>query len=133
LIPPFPGSNPGAPAAHVDNVCHALEHRERSWRRSLFRHDGADSTLKEVISGLLQTRGIEPPRASAPLPVAWVMASVMEWIWRNFSRQGEPPMTRQMLRLIGEPFTLDIGKARRELGYQPVISRELGLKAMQAT
>jgi nucleoside-diphosphate-sugar epimerase len=60
------------------------------------------------------------------------MASVMEWIWRTFSRQGEPPMTRQMLRLIGAPFTLDIGKAQRELGYRPVVSRESGLMAMQA-
>jgi hypothetical protein len=42
-------------------------------------------------------------------------------------------MTRQMLRLIGEPFTLDIGKAQRELGYRPVMSREQGLKAMQGS
>lgn len=81
---------------------------------------------------MLQTRGIEPPRASAPLPVAWVMATMMEWIWRTFSRPGEPPMTRQMLRLIGESFTVDIGKAQRELGYRPVITREQGLTAMQA-
>lgn len=41
-------------------------------------------------------------------------------------------MTRQMLRLIGEPFTVNIGKAQRELGYRPVVSREQGLLAMQA-
>ena len=42
-------------------------------------------------------------------------------------------MTRQRLRLIGAPFTLDIGKAQRELGYRPVVTREQGLLAMQAT
>ena len=89
-----------------------------------FISDESDSTLKVVISGLLRTRAVDPPRASAPLPVAWAMATVMEWIWRTFSRQGEPPITRQMLRLIGTPFTLDIGKAQRELGYRPVVSRE---------
>jgi nucleoside-diphosphate-sugar epimerase len=41
-------------------------------------------------------------------------------------------MTRQMLRLMGAAFTLDIGKAQRELGYRPVVSRESGLMAMQA-
>jgi nucleoside-diphosphate-sugar epimerase len=79
---------------------------------------------------LLKTRGIESPHASAPLPVAWVMASVMEWMWRTFSRKGEPPITRQMLRLIGKPFTLDISKAQRELGYRPVVSWGQGIKAM---
>lgn len=120
--------------AHVDNVCHALELAVAKGRggEAYFVSDGADSTLKEVISGLLHTRSIDPPRTSAPLPMAWVMASVMEWIWRTFSRRGEPPITRQMLRLIGAPFTVDIGKAQRELGYRPVISREQGLKAMTA-
>lgn len=118
--------------AHVDNVCHALELAITKGRggEAYFVSDDSDSTLKEVISGLLRTRGIEPPRASAPLPVAWLMATAMEWIWRTFSRQGEPPLTRQMLRLIGAPFTLDIGKARRELGYRPVVTREQGLRAM---
>lgn len=121
--------------AHVDNVCHALELAVEKGRggEAYFVSDGTDTTLKGLISALLRTRGIEPPRASAPLPVAWVMASVMEWVWRTFSRQGEPPITRQMLRLIGEPFTLDIGKAQRELGYQPEVSPEQGLRAMQPT
>jgi len=121
--------------AHVDNVCHALELAMEKGRggQAYFVSDGADSTLKQVISGLLETRGIDSPRASVPLPVAWAMASGMEWMWRTFSRKGEPPITRQMLRLIGQPFTVDIGKAKRELGYRPVVSREQGLKAMHAT
>lgn len=118
--------------AHVDNVCHALELAMEKGRggEAYFVSDDADSTLKEVISGLLKTRGIDPPRASAPLPLAWLMATAMEWIWRTFSRQGEPPLTRQMLRLIGAPFTLDITKAQRELGYRPVMTREQGLSGM---
>jgi nucleoside-diphosphate-sugar epimerase len=118
--------------AHVDNVCHAVELAIEKGHggEAYFVSDGVDSTLKQVISGLLETRGIESPQASAPLTVAWVMASVMEWMWRTFSRQGEPPITRQMLRLIGKPFTLDISKAQRELSYRPVVSWEQGIKAM---
>jgi nucleoside-diphosphate-sugar epimerase len=118
--------------AHVDNVCHALALAIGKGRggEAYFVSDGEDSTLKEVISGLLHTRGVPPPSAAVPLPVAWLMANVMEWAWRAFSRRGEPPITRQMLRLIGAPFTLDIGKAQRELGYQPVVSRAQGLRAM---
>lgn len=119
--------------AHVDNVCHALALAVDQGRggEAYFVSDDADSTLKEFLSALLRTRAIEPPRASVPLPMAWAMASAMEWAWRVFSRQGEPPITRQMLRLIGMPFTVDIAKAQRELGYRTVVSRAQGLEAMQ--
>jgi nucleoside-diphosphate-sugar epimerase len=118
---------------HVNNVCHALELAVEKGRSGevYFVSDDADSTLKAFLSALLQTRGIEPPRTKVPLPMAWTMASVMEWVWRTFSRKGAPPITRQMLRLIGMPFTVDIGKAQRELGYRPVISMEQGFKAMR--
>lgn len=120
--------------AHVDNVCHAaaLALERGTGGEAYFVSDGRDGTLKEVISALLRTRGVEPPRASAPLAMAWTMARVMEWAWRRFDRAGEPPITRQMLRLIGAPFTVDTAKAERELGYRPVVSWEQGLSAMRA-
>jgi nucleoside-diphosphate-sugar epimerase len=67
------GGSQAMSTAHVDNVCHALELAVEKGRggEAYFISDGADSTLKEVISAFLQTRAIEPPRASAPLPVAW--------------------------------------------------------------
>lgn len=127
------GSQPMS-TAHVENVCHALELAIQKGRggEAYFVSDDADSTLREVISGLLKTRGIEPPQASAPLPIAWFIATAMEWIWKTFSRKGEPPLTRQMLRLIGEPFTLDITKAQQELGYRPVMTWAQGLRAMES-
>ncbi|UUX97701.1 NAD(P)-dependent oxidoreductase [Aquabacterium sp. J223] len=119
--------------AHVDNVCHATGLALERGRpgETYFVSDGRDGTLREVFSALLATRGIAPPKRSAPLPVAWTLARAMEWVWRTFGRAGEPPITRQMLRLIGQPFTLDITKAERELGYRPVVSWEQGLAAMR--
>jgi nucleoside-diphosphate-sugar epimerase len=119
--------------AHVDNVCHAVELAIAKGHggEAYFVSDGLNGTFKQVISDLLQTRGVSPPTASAPLPLAWAMATVMEWVWRSFSRPGEPPITRQMLRLIGQPFTVDIGKARRELGYTPQVSWAQGIAAMR--
>lgn len=120
--------------AHVDNVCHAvaLALTRGPGGEAYFVSDGRDTTLRAMISALLQTRAVEAPAASAPLPVAWTMARVLEWVWRRFRRPGEPPITRQMLRLIGQDFTVDITKARRDLGYSPVVSWEQGLAAMQA-
>lgn len=120
--------------SHVDDVCHAaaLALTRGQGGEAYFVSDGRDATLREVVSALLQTRAVEPPEASAPLPVAWMLARVMEGVWRSFRRPGEPPITRQMLRLIGQDFTVDISKARRDLGYGPVVSWEQGLAAMKA-
>jgi nucleoside-diphosphate-sugar epimerase len=84
------------------------------------------------MTALLATRNVAPPKASVPLGVAWWMARCMEAVWRVFRFGGEPPITRQMLRMIGMPFTLNISRARRELGYQPIVSWQSGLAAMQA-
>jgi nucleoside-diphosphate-sugar epimerase len=35
-----------------------------------------------------------------------------------------------MLRMIGMPFTVNIARARRELGYQPIVTWQSGIAAM---
>jgi nucleoside-diphosphate-sugar epimerase len=59
------------------------------------------------------------------------MATLMESAWRLLGRQTEPPLTRQMLRVMGMPFTLNVAKARIELGYRPLKSWEQGLSEMR--
>lgn len=130
----WPGDgNQAMSTVHVDNVCHAaaLALNAGTGGQAYFISDGRDSVLRQVITGLLATQDIEPPRASVPLPVAWFFAGILERAWSLFSLPGEPPITRQMLRLIGQPFTLDISKAERELGYRPIVSWDNGLADMQ--
>ena len=47
--------------------------------------------------------------------------------------KGEPPLTRFALWAASQECTLDDSKARAELGYRPVISRDEGLAAMAAS
>ena len=65
--------------------------------------------------------------------MAWMLAGVMGFFWNLFNLKGEPPVTRQMLRLIGKPFTVNISKARRELGYAPRVSWKQGVAEMQSS
>jgi nucleoside-diphosphate-sugar epimerase len=117
---------------HVDNVCRAaiLAAERGTGGSSYFVSDGADGTLRAVITALLATRNIVPPKASVPFGVGWWMARCMEAVWRIFRIGGEPPITRQMLRMIGMPFTVNIARARRELGYQPIVTWQSGIAAM---
>jgi nucleoside-diphosphate-sugar epimerase len=59
------------------------------------------------------------------------MATVMEGVWRLFRLRSKPSVTRQTLRMIGQDFTLDISKARRELGYVPVIDWAEGISRLR--
>jgi hypothetical protein len=47
--------------------------------------------------------------------------------------KGEPPITGQMLQLIGSDFTLDISRARTDLNYVPVLTPEDGFRGMAQT
>jgi nucleoside-diphosphate-sugar epimerase len=112
--------------AHALNVCHVaiLAAERATGGRAYFVSDGQERTLREVISTLLDTRGVDAGTRSAPLRVAWFMATGMEAVWKTLGLSGEPPLTRQMLRLVGWDFTISDRRAREELGYAPVISWE---------
>lgn len=118
--------------AHVDNVVEALLLAARHGRggQAYFVSDGDDIVFEQMVTDLLATRGLPPIKRSVPFAIAWGIASVMEGIWRTFRLKSKPPLTRQMLRMIGKAFTLDDSKARSELGYRPVIRRGAALAEM---
>jgi nucleoside-diphosphate-sugar epimerase len=119
---------------HVDNVaeCLVLAAEHGRGGEAYFVSDGVDSTLGDVLADLLQTQGVPPVKRAVPFALAWRMAAIMEGVWRLCRIKSKPPVTRQTLRMIGQDFTLDISKARRDLGYAPVTSRAQGLAAMRA-
>ncbi|HWV53302.1 NAD-dependent epimerase/dehydratase family protein [Pseudorhodoplanes sp.] len=118
--------------SHVDNVVECLVLAAEKGLGGVAYHvtDGDVSTLKDVLADLLGTRGVPPVKRSVPFGVAWRIAAAMEAVWRTFRMRNKPPITRQTLRLIGQDFTIDISRARRDLGYMPVINRADGLARM---
>lgn len=128
------GGGQALSTCHVDNLCHALilAADRGSGGEAFFVSDGEDTTLKSFLTRLLASRGVTPKDRAVPFGIAWTMAGVMGAVWRIFRRKGEPPVTRQMLRFIGKDFTIDVSRARNQLGYAPVISAADGMRAMQA-
>jgi nucleoside-diphosphate-sugar epimerase len=121
--------NQAMSTCHLDNLVDALILAADHGRggEAYFVADAEEGTVKSVLSGLLATRGVKAPDKSVSFGVAWTMAGIMGLVWRLFRLKGEPPITRQMLRLIGKPFTVRTDKARRELGYVPSVTWEEGI------
>jgi nucleoside-diphosphate-sugar epimerase len=119
---------------HVDNTVHGLLLGAERGRpaTAYFVTDGAPVMFREFVGAMIATQGVEPPDGSVPLPVGRALAAVGETAWRLLPLPGAPPLTRFALWASALECTLDDSRAREQLGYAPVITREEGLKALGA-
>jgi nucleoside-diphosphate-sugar epimerase len=74
---------------------------------------------------------VTAPDKSLPRWVARAAARACERAWRTLRLSGMPPVTRTAVALVGQEVTVSDEKARRELGYAPVVTLEEGLREMR--
>jgi nucleoside-diphosphate-sugar epimerase len=119
---------------HVDNVVEGLVLAAEKGRsgEAYFVTDGEPAVFREFVSELLRTQGVEPPDRSLPAWSAAPMARACEAAWKLLPLSGEPPMTAFRSWLLTQECTIDISKARAELGYEPLVSHEQGLAELAA-
>jgi nucleoside-diphosphate-sugar epimerase len=107
---------------HVDNVVEGLMLGATRGRPGgvYFVTDGDPVVFREFVSELLATHGVTAPDRNVPEPVARVAAAMAEGVWKALRRPGTPPLTRLAVWLSAQECTIDISRARSELGYEPV-------------
>jgi nucleoside-diphosphate-sugar epimerase len=118
--------------AHIDNVVHGLVlGAERGAPGGVyFVTDGEPVVFRDFITRLLATQGVTPPNRSIPAPVASALAAAGETAWRVLPLPGRPPLTRLAVWVSALETTIDITRARTELGYEPVRTIEDGLEEL---
>ena len=119
---------------HVFNVCEGilLAAEKGTGGQAYFLTDGPDVEFREFISRCAGQFGVELPDKSVPHAVARAAAWTIDAAWKTLRKKNDPPLTWTAFALGAHEITVDDSKARAELGYKPVISREEGYRTLTA-
>jgi nucleoside-diphosphate-sugar epimerase len=117
---------------HVDNAVEGLVLAAQRGAPGgvYFVTDGRPVVFREFVTRLIETQGVTPTGRSIPAPVANAVATVGETAWRLLALPGRPPLTRLAVWLSALETTIDITRARTELGYTPVRTIDEGLEEL---
>ncbi|MBV7537770.1 NAD-dependent epimerase/dehydratase family protein [Duganella sp. sic0402] len=118
---------------HIANLCEGVDKALQHGRNGhvYFITDGEPVVFREFISQLLATQGIVAPDKSVPRALLSKISAIGDLLASISRGRIKPPITRQEYATMAVEVTLDISKARAELGYEPVISMEAGLVEMR--
>ena len=122
----------------VDNAAHAhllaldrLAPESAISGRPFFIAQGEPKPMAETINLLLAAAGAPPVHRHVSAGVAVKLGSAAERVWRVGRFKGEPPLTRFLAEQLGTAHWFDLTGARRDLGYEPVVSFEEGLSRLE--
>ena len=97
-----------------------------------FVTDGDPVVFRDFITELVDTQGVQIPDKGLPKGLAAAVAAGSETLFRALRLKGTPPLTRTAYWLSALECTIDISKARDELGYTPVRSIQDGMAELRA-
>ena len=121
--------------SYVENVCECLmlaaRHEELSGEVFLVTDDER-ITAGEFITKMAGAAGFARPRLSIPYGLAYASAAIAEKIHSLSGSKKPPLMTRYAIALSGRNVTYTCEKAKRMLGYRPVVSIDAGMQTLSA-
>lgn len=101
-----------------------------------FISDERSYALREVVDAIGEALGVRVRKPRIPVPAAWALGLTMEGLSKVFrfypflvAQTGRPPFSRKTVAWTSESrLYVDIGKARRELGYAPRYTLAQGMR-----
>jgi nucleoside-diphosphate-sugar epimerase len=121
--------------SYIDNVAGAhllaavaLDTGGAAAGKAYFISQGEPVALWPWINELFSGLGIAPVVRKIPFAAAYGLGAALE-IWYYLSlTSGEPPMTRFVAEQLAKSHYFSIRRAHRDLGYQPLVTSEEGLR-----
>jgi nucleoside-diphosphate-sugar epimerase len=125
-------------AVYIDNAAHAhvlaadrLEPESPIAGKAYFIAQGEPIPVWDLVNKILAAAGLPPVVRSVPFAVAYAAGASLEAIYTLCRLPGEPPMTRFVARQLSTAHWFDLSAAKRDLGYEPVVSMEEGLRRLR--
>lgn len=113
----------------IANLCDALQRAMQHTQSGCIFNISDRETLefRAFMSQRLELGGFQVPNLSVLRGLAWRLGAFTETSWKYLPLPGKPPIVREMVRLMGFPFTVSIERAKQELGYLAPYSIEAGM------
>jgi nucleoside-diphosphate-sugar epimerase len=116
---------------HVEDLCDAFvlcaENEKAVGETYIIGADHA-LTINQIVATIADELKVPPPRLRIPYWILYTAAAMCEGACKPFNIS--PPIYRRRANWFNSSRAFDIGKARRELGYDPKFSPEDGLRDM---
>jgi nucleoside-diphosphate-sugar epimerase len=127
----------GKPAglAYVANVVDMLlraADSEKSVGQAYNASDGSNITWRQYICRLAEIIGVSSPRWVVPYRPAYLTGWAMEKVYGVLRIEARPLLTRLVVELLSTDQGFPIDKARRELGYEPEVDFDEGMRRVEA-
>ena len=113
---------------HIANLCEGVARALERGRNGevYFIADEVPVMFRDFVSQLLATQGVNPPTKNVPRWVLRSLAEVTDIAAKISLGRITGPLSRQEYATMAVEVTVSTAKARKELGYRPVISIEDG-------
>jgi nucleoside-diphosphate-sugar epimerase len=99
--------------------------------KTYFISNGEPLPLWELINRMLACADLPPVTRRISATAAYLAGGMLEGIYSATGRQDEPRMTRFVARQLTTSHWFSLDAARRDLGYQPKVSVEEGLRRLR--
>ena len=130
-IPLFADGKQKVDVTCVENVAYALRlalENEKYSRQTYNITNDEPIEFKEILTLFFNEMGTEGKYLKWNYRPILTLVSILEKIYKLFGIEKEPPLTKYTLYLMRYSQTLNIDKAKKELGYYPQISVLEGVK-----
>lgn len=98
--------------------------------KAYFLSQGEPVNLWDFINRILAAAQLPAVAKSVSYRKAVIAGAILEGIYKLLGKQSEPPMTRFVARQLAKSHWFDITAARRDLGYEPIVSIDEGLRRL---
>ena len=126
--------------SYVDNVAHAhllaaenLVTTGTAAGKPYFIGQEKPVNLWQWLDDLFEDLDVPRLNAQVPFKVAYVIGGLLEFVYKILGKQEEPPMTRFVAEQLAKSHYFSHKNAQKDLGYEPIVSTEEGVKRLVAS